>query len=279
MSATPMLEGKPAPWDENAEPHQDHYNTIGLPVKLQWACMVLFLVWLVVWEVLFLFGDFSNSTWLGYFINNIMPQLPFWLLGVPTCISIISYRPPIYAFVTLLLIMAGPFMFIPFGAVTAFLIGYWGCVIMSFMFLAIHQGKAAMPSEMADWLATLGQPMALGSANALFYLWQFSHTLPLSYKLRCSGLLMINRYFMDGVKEVIAQYKGNTKPYNPEEFRCYRLNDTQFIRINWTRVMIIFACISLWRMVEEKVCPMTQVHIENSPFFGSYTKEIPVCAY
>eukprot|EP00747_Dinoflagellata_sp_TGD_P200453 gnl/TRDRNA2_/TRDRNA2_73861_c0_seq1.p1 gnl/TRDRNA2_/TRDRNA2_73861_c0~~gnl/TRDRNA2_/TRDRNA2_73861_c0_seq1.p1 ORF type:complete len:227 (-),score=39.43 gnl/TRDRNA2_/TRDRNA2_73861_c0_seq1:225-905(-) len=226
---------------------------------------------------------------MKFFVDNIIPVLPLFFCGIPAACSLIGYEPPTAALVSLLLILLGPSIFSIWQAAFPCFAGYMCCIVMSFMFMAIHHGKAATEdadgSGKTDFILSMVQPCFFSWFMALMYLWQFSIHCPLNYKLR--WVILIYKYAADAVKLVKQQKDGTAPKYNEKEFRTYKLNDVQYIRIMCIRSMIILAMTSFARIWEETWCPTQTVTIDGGLFtWGSYkllpwkyTKAIPVCEW
>lgn len=283
----PLVDDKVyAPFEEDQPPaYPDRPKTglfgVYLSVKTQWNILIVFWVMFAAWLVAFFMDPFTGA--MQEFVRNILPILMFFAFGIPTACSLIGYIPPNPALVMLVLILVGPGLFGIWKAAIPCFMGYMCCSIMSFMFMAIHHGKAATEDEdgsgKTDFILSLAQPMAISYWNALTYLWQFSSHCPLNYKLR--WIIVAYKYAKEALDLVKAQATKTAKPYNPAEFRTYKLNDVQYIRIQSIRVMILMAMFSIVRIWEEKWCPTTPVTIDGG-LFGwkwNYTKEIPVCEW
>lgn len=279
------------PFDEDAEPKHEKYNTYWLSADTQWLLVKIFWAFFVIWNLVFIFtaGPGENMGWFTRIINNWAPLFPFFALAVPISQSLISYRVPNVGHIMLIGTLVTIFPLINWQCGTIYLIGYLACIFMSFMFKAIHNGGAATENDNMDWGATLLQPWGLAFASGLMYLWQFSIHFPLNYKLRwmLGPALLIYKYTKENLEQCRDQWKGTAPPYNPEEFRTYKINDAQYIRINAVRVMILMAISAYSRMLEETICPAQEWEIDGGiitwgdfklfPF--KYIKTVPVCAW
>jgi hypothetical protein len=280
------------PFEEDQPPvYPDRPKTglfgVYLDVKTQWTLCVAFWVVLVAWVIAFCVDPFSGN--MKFFVNNVVPILPFFFFAIPSSCSLIGYAPPKETLVCLLMILAGPLVFGMWQAALPYFAGYTCCIIMSFMFMAIHHGKAANEDEdgsgKTDFQLSMAQPALVAWSMALLYLWQFSIHCPLNNKLR--WVMGVYGYGKQAVLMAKQQRDGTAPKYNEKEFRTYKLNDVQYIRIMCTRCMIILAMFSFARIWEEKWCPVQTVTIDGGLFtWGSYklfpwnyTKEIPVCQW
>lgn len=277
------------PFQEDQPPFYPDRPVVGLSVKMQWVFIIAGWVVTVAWAVAFCMGDAMATSRMGFFVNNVLPFLVVFVIGIPVACSVIGYIPPKGAIISFLLIVAGPFMLMPLKATMQMLFAYVGVVIMSFCFTAIHSAGAATPDEDGGdstfFTFSFLQPAAIAIISALVYLWQFSIHCPLNYKVRY--LMMMYTYTKGAIELTVQQLKGTAPKYDEKAWRVYKLNDVQYIRIMSIRVFIILGIFSLVRMLEQIYCPVQTVLIDGALFtWGDYkfhpfkyTKELPVCEW
>lgn len=259
MKTTPLVAR--AKWDEmeNSEP-QTH--TVMSPTG-QWSLMAAYWILGSVWAVVAVVYKCEKGSVVWWIIIS----FPLVLLAstvFPLAMALIGYKPPWTAWVGIALQLFIPICLVKAGLVLPYFIGLSGFVIYMFMFQSIHQaGMVNMgPAFYMFWV--LGAPCILGVLNAYLYEWNKNGGFfgwPLSPSWVTSIRFVILPLYA-GLKEVIPalikEAMGKTPPYNSEEFRTYKLNDVQYIRLNHIRSAMFLCLMAYNRVLETLICPLPE---------------------
>lgn len=277
MSEAPMIESQH--WlEEKIEPYEERCNpdwalSVGTQWKLICAAWVVILAWVITWAF-DLFPVGSPMWWW----NEVVPCFLLFVCGLPVAISMLGYNPPRTGWISLVVNLAAPWYSIWQGIGIPFFIGYVSTGIVVFFYFAMVTSKMTNTADTFDYPWFIGVPPLLGLINGWFYLWQFSTHVPLNWKLR--WIILWYKY----AKECLEQVKECRKktPYNPEQWRVYKLNDVQYIRLFTVRVIIFIFMTTVMRKLEETLCPAQEYEVNGwLPYINdfSYNKTLPMCEW